>query len=124
VQDGESDILLEDDAAMVSETLNLYIDRWVIWQKFGVRPLAYSRVVVPESRNLELDLKIDDLLLKAGARMGERERLEYYGRVLIGKDDLPLHNPVTITERIQDQLRNEPVPAENLPNEWRPNSGA
>jgi phage gp29-like protein len=40
VQEGESDILLEDDALMVSETLNLYIDKWVIWQKFGARPLA------------------------------------------------------------------------------------
>ena len=36
----ESDILLEDDAAMISETLQLYIDRWVIWQKFGVKPLG------------------------------------------------------------------------------------
>ena len=70
VQEGESDILLQDDAAMVSETLQLYIDRWVIWQKFGVRPLAYSMIVVPETKNVALDLKIDELLLKAGARHG------------------------------------------------------
>ena len=122
VQDGESDILLEDDAAMVSETLNLYIDRWVIWQKFGVQPLAWSRIVVPETRNVDLDLKIDELLLKAGARMGERERLEYYGRPLIGSGDLPLHNPVTVMDRVQDQTQNPPPAAGDLPNEWRPNS--
>ena len=115
VQEDESNILLEDDAAMVSETLNLYIDRWVIWQKFGVRPLAYSRILVPESKNVSLDLKIDELLLKAGARLGERERLEYYGRPLIGNDDPQLHNPSTVTERVQDVEENKPIQAGILP---------
>lgn len=115
VQEDESDILLEDDAGMISETLNLYIDRWVIWQKYGVRPLAYSRVVVPESKDVALDLKIDELLLKAGARMGERERLQYYGRTLIEPDDLPLHNPATIMERIQNQEQNAPEAVGSLP---------
>ena len=116
VQQGESEILLADDAAMVSETLNLYIDRWVIWQKFGAVPLAYSTIVVPETESVELDLKIDELLLKAGARMGERERLEYYGRPLIGADDVPLHNPVAVMERVQDAVQNQPVPVRDLPN--------
>ncbi len=114
VQQDESTILLEDDAAMIGETLQLYIDRWVIAQKFGAKPLAYSRIVVPESKNVALDLQIDELLLKAGARIGERERLEYYGRTLVGEDDLPLHNPVTIMERVQDATQKQPVPSENL----------
>jgi len=122
VQEGESNILLEDDATMISETLNLYVDRWVIWQKFGTQPLAYSRIVVPESRNIALDLKIDELLLKAGARMGERERLAYYGRPLMPTGDLPLHTPVLVTERAQDEIQNQPVPDDTLPNEWRPGS--
>jgi len=112
LQGDESNILLEDDAAMISETLQLYIDRWVIWQKFGVRPLAYSRIVVPESTSIDLDLRIDELLLKAGARMGERERLTYYGRPLIAPDDLPLHTPVTVSERAQDNTENQPLPGE------------
>jgi phage gp29-like protein len=116
VQQDESNLLLEDDAAMINETLQLYIDRWVIWQKFGTAPLAWSRIVLPESRNVDLDLKIDELLLKAGARMGERERLEYYGRPLIAPDDPPLHNPVVIMERVQDALKNKPVAAADLPN--------
>jgi hypothetical protein len=115
VQQDESDILLEDDAAMISETLQLYIDRWVIWQKFGSKPLAYSRIVVPETKNVSLDLQIDELLLKAGARMGERERLAYYGRPLIAGHDLPLHNPATIMERVQDVTQDQPVPIEDLP---------
>jgi len=115
LQQDESDILLQDDAEMISETLRLYLDRWIIWQKFGTRPLAYSKIVVPESRNLPLDLKIDELLLKAGARIGERERLEYYGRPLIAADDIPLHNPVAMMERVQDMTQNQPVPVEDLP---------
>jgi hypothetical protein len=116
VQQDESDILLEDDAAMISETLQLYIDQWVIWQKFGVRPLAYSRIVVPEARNAALDLQIDELLLRAGARLGERERLEYYGRPLIADDDEPLHNPATVMERVQDMTKGDSVPVESLEN--------
>jgi len=117
VQQDESDLLLQDDAAMISETLNLYVDRWVIWQKFGTEPLAHSRIVVPEARNIDLDLKIDELLLKAGARMGERERLEYYGRELIAADDVPLHNPAAIVERIQDQVTGQPPETGALGNE-------
>ncbi len=116
VQQDESNILLEDDANMISETLQFYIDRWVIWQKFGTAPLAYSKIVVPESRNVETDLKIDELLLRAGARMGERERLEYYGRPLIAPDDRHLGNPMTVMERVQDQLQNKPIPSDTLPN--------
>jgi len=119
VQEGESDILLEDDAAMISETLNLYIDRWVIWQKFGSRPLAYSKIVIPEVKNVDLDLKIDELLLKAGAQLGERERLEYYGRPLMKDGDTPLHNPATVSERVQDTERGARVPTEEVENTHR-----
>ena len=124
VQDGETDILLHDDAQMISDTLNIYIDRWVIWQKFGVEyPLAYSQLVVPEQQNIDLDLKIDELLLKAGARMGERERLEHYGRPSISDDDLPLHNPATVTERVQDNTKGKPPETGDLPNEYLANAG-
>ncbi len=91
VQADEGDILLEDDAALISDTLNLYIDRFVILQKFGTdTPLAYSRLIVPEKENTDLDLKIDDWLLKAGAPLGTRERMEHYGRPDIDPKDTPL----------------------------------
>jgi phage gp29-like protein len=117
VQEDESQLLLEHDAAMISETLQIYIDRWVIWQKFSTRPKAYSSLVVPETRNVPLDLQIDEFLLRAGARLGERERLEYYGRPLIDPDDEPLHNPATIAERVQDMTKDADVAAGSLPNE-------
>jgi len=116
VQDGESDILLTDDAQIISETLNIYIDRWVIWQKYGRKPRAYSKLIVPEKENVDLDLKIDDLLLKAGARLGERERLEHYGRPVMAADDTALHNPATVTERVNDNTEGKPPQTEELPN--------
>ena len=101
VQGDESDILLFDDAEIISESLNLQVDRWIVWQLFGVdRSLAYIRLMVPDKKNVEADLKVDELLLKAGARLGERERMEYYGRPAPEADDVALHSPATVTERI------------------------
>jgi hypothetical protein len=117
VQEDESDILLADDAAMVSETLQLYIDRWVIWQKFGVRPLAYSKIVIQEAKDVKLDLDIDKFLVDSGARLGERERLEYYGRPVMAKDDTALHAATNVTERVDDQEKNKPAATGELPNE-------
>ena len=101
VQGDESDILLFDDAEIISESLNLQVDRWIVWQLFGVdRSLAYIRLMVPDKKNVESDLKVDELLLKSGARLGERERMEYYGRPAPEADDVALHSPATVTERI------------------------
>lgn len=121
VQDGEGDILLEDDAAMITETLNYGVDRWVIWQKFGmgVRPLAKSKVVVPERENVDVDLKIDELLLKAGARLGENERMSYYGRPKIDPKDTPLHSPAAVTENVTATDPDAPQTGD-LPNERAP----
>jgi hypothetical protein len=71
---------------------------------------------VPQTRNADLDLRIDELLLKAGARIGERERLAYYGRPIIAEDDLPLHTPVAASERLQDLTQNHTLPTGTLPN--------
>lgn len=99
VQENETDILLVDDAAMISDTLNYYVDRWVIWQKFGTdKPLAKVRIVVPEKENTELDLKVDQFLLGAGAKLGKRERLEHYGRPEMDPQDEPLSAPAAPAE--------------------------
>lgn len=105
VQDGESEILLVDDATLISETLQQQVDKWVIWQKFGTdRPLAQATLVVPERSDLEKDLKVDTFLLSSGARIGMRERLAYYGRQEMAEDDEALHSPVAATERITDSV--------------------
>jgi hypothetical protein len=49
--------------------------------------------------------------------MGERERLEYYGRPLMEENDLPLHSPATVTERVQDTEQNAPVQIGELSND-------
>ena len=119
VQDGEGDLLLADDAEMISDTLNHYLDRWVIRQKFGTEPLAYSKLIVPDRENVEMDIKIDTLLLQAGAQLGERERMEHYGRPMIDPKDTPLHGPAAVSERITDATKGQPA-AGTLANERPP----
>jgi hypothetical protein len=119
VQESESSILLYDDAAMLSETLNYYIDRWIIWQKFGVtQPLAFIKVLAPDDEDIELDIKVDEFLLNSGARLGEKERLAYYGRPIASASDTPLHAPAKVAERITPQVTgSEQKPIETLPNQ-------
>ena len=94
VQEDESETLLVDDARMISEALNIYVDRWVIWQKFGTdKPLANAKLVVPTKEDVTLDLAIDQFLLNAGAKLGARERMEHYGRQEMEADDTPLRTP-------------------------------
>lgn len=50
LQGGESDLLEQDDAELVSETLQK-ISRIVIRQLFGEDPLAFAQIVVPERRD-------------------------------------------------------------------------
>lgn len=118
VQGEESEDLLSDDAALVSETLQQQVDRWVIWQLFGTAPLAYASLVVPERRDVKSDLEVDKFLLDAGAQLGMRATLERYGRSLMEADDTPLHAPVTVTDRFTDATQGgKPPGTEALPNE-------
>lgn len=114
VQGDEGDILLGDDADLVSEALNLQVDRWVIWQKFGVdRGLAYIKLVVPDKKDTAIDLQVDQFLLDAGAKLGERERREYYGRPEPAKDDTLLSKPAPVVQPGQDPNKQG---SEDVPN--------
>ena len=118
VQGEESEDLLADDAALISETLQQQVDRWVIWQIFGTAPLAYASLVVPERRDVKTDLEVDKFLLDAGAELGMRATLERYGRPLMEKGDTALHAPVAVTDRITDDVKGgKPPGTETLPNE-------
>ena len=123
VQQDESETLLVDDAQMISESLNFYVDRWVIWQKFGVEQgLAKAKLIVPTKDEVELDLKIDQFLLNAGAKLGARERMEHYGRPELEDDDTALHAPVATTERVSEDGKPDGKPADpaaptDIPNE-------
>lgn len=79
-QDSETDILEAADAMLISETLQRYVDRWVIRYRFGVEPLAYFQLQPKVKVNQELELKIDDYLIKWGVPRAKRELLARYGR--------------------------------------------
>lgn len=79
-QESETDILAAADALIISETLQHYVDRWVIRYRFGVEPLAYFQLQPRTKTNHELELKIDDALIRWGVPRGKKELLARYGR--------------------------------------------
>ena len=92
-QDSETDIFEAADAMLISETLQYYLDRWVIRYRFGAEPLAYFQLKPRVRINQELELKIDDALIKWGVPRGRRELAERYGRPEISADDEPASAP-------------------------------
>lgn len=97
LQGDEGDLLLEDDCQLVSETLNEQVDRFAIRFLFGpqARVLAYVKVLPPNKQNVDLDLKVDDFLVRNGAPLSVRGTMERYGRPLpeAGDDLLRLPSP-------------------------------
>jgi phage gp29-like protein len=82
LQGDESDSLLEDDCLMLAETLQEQVERVVLQYAFGpeVEPLAYFTLLLPKKKNVDLDIKVDQFLVGAGARISVREAMERYGR--------------------------------------------
>lgn len=82
IQEDETDLLTEDWASMISETLNDQIDRLVLAWHFGedVEPCAFFRMCPPRRRNVELDLKVDDAFLRWGIPLGVDAAYERYNR--------------------------------------------
>lgn len=80
VQSEEMDLLGSDDAMMVSETLNYYIDRQVL-RYYEVRnPLAYFKLLVPEQEDVSQNIKVDDALIRWGVRISKAALAQRYGR--------------------------------------------
>jgi phage gp29-like protein len=70
-----------DDAHLVSETLQQYVDRWVIKYRTGLdRPLAYFSLMPRPTGATDIELKVDEFLLGAGVPIGRKDLLERYGR--------------------------------------------
>lgn len=84
LQGEETHLLETDDAALVSETLQMYLDRRVIEFVLGpgVEPLAYVEVIVPPEQDVERDIKIDSFLLGKGFPITRAAAAERYGRPL------------------------------------------
>lgn len=81
LQGDETNLLLEDDCASLSETLNIQVDRLVIRYTHGDEsPLAYVRIEPPQDDDTRLELEIDRFLLDAGLALDEDDMRERYGR--------------------------------------------
>ncbi len=99
LQEKETAALEEDDAAILTETLNEYVDQWVIRYLFGddVQPLANVKVLVTPEENTTADLQIDDFLYRTGAPLALVETLNRYGRSLPKPGEATLQVGMTST---------------------------
>lgn len=79
-QQSETDIFAAADAKRISETLNYYFDRWVIRYRFGREPRAYFQLKPRTKVNLELELRIDEALIKWGVPVSLNDLHERYQR--------------------------------------------
>jgi phage gp29-like protein len=74
--------LQEDDAAMITDTLQHYVDRQVIRMLFGddVDPLAYFKLSPPARVDVDRERATDEFLVKMGVPVGKKQLMERYGR--------------------------------------------
>ncbi|MFA5265817.1 MAG: DUF935 family protein [Opitutaceae bacterium] len=89
LQGEESSLIEQDDAAWVSETLRLKVDRLVLDYVFGegTPALAYVKVKGAAKKETDLDLQVDEFLLGAGFPISKAQASERYSRPLPGPDD-------------------------------------
>ena len=80
LQDGETDLIDQDDALSVSERLN-EVEEIVLRWWFGpkVRVKAYLRLIVPQSEDLKLLITAVESLVKLGAPVAIADVLERFG---------------------------------------------
>lgn len=85
-QKGEAESLLQDDCAMVSETLQTQLDRRVIREVHGDdQPAAYVVINPPSTVDLASAIQIDTGLARMGVRQRPADLAERYGRTIAGK---------------------------------------
>lgn len=95
LQGDESDLIEQHYGQMVSETLNHYVDPFILKWHFGedVVPCAYTRLDIPKKKDINAELMVDDKLVTWGVELGVENALERYGRVEAGPGDRILQNP-------------------------------
>lgn len=87
-QDDEGATLEEGDALMISETLNEYVDKWVIAYRFGSdRPKAYLKITPKLRIDYKRETAIDEFLLRANIKRGVADILEKYQRPQVDADE-------------------------------------
>lgn len=80
----ETALIEQDDRELLSETLNLQVEPIVIAWHFGegVKPLAYIRFSGLNQQNTDLDLRVDEMLVKLGVPLSQQDAAERYNRAL------------------------------------------
>jgi GNAT superfamily N-acetyltransferase len=80
-QEDETAALLEDDCALVSETLQTQLDRLVIRMVHGDEtPAAYIVVNPPDTTDARREIEIDEALARLGVKQKPEDLAERYGR--------------------------------------------
>jgi phage gp29-like protein len=84
VQQGETQILEEDDAELITETLQKNIDRRVIEYTFGPKVPILAGVTVQQTprRGTQQDMLIDQFLIGAGMPLSVSDAAKRYGRAI------------------------------------------
>lgn len=102
LQGDESDLVEQHYGAMVSETLNHYVDPYVLAWHFGegTTPCAYVRLNVPKKQDTQLELQVDEKLIGWGVPLSVESALERYGRASAGPDEPVLESQM---ERMMEQ---------------------
>lgn len=93
LQGDESDLLLEDDAQLISETLQSAIARPAIRHLFGEEPLAYIELQVPADEDTAAEIAVDTFLLDRGVPITAEDLAERYGRQIAAPEPDPTAEP-------------------------------
>ena len=109
-----SDTLEQDDAMLVTETLNAQVDTKVIEWMFGegTKPLAYVKVIVPPKLDHAKEILIDDHLAKYQIPVSLKGLVERYGRTLPMEGEEIVEAAVEKTDEPSDEPSDEPLDEE------------
>lgn len=81
-QSPEEEKLQADDAAMITDACQYYLDARVIEYRFGagIAPKAYFKLKPPARMNVDRERATDEFLIKVGCGVGKKQLLARYGR--------------------------------------------
>lgn len=107
LQGDESDLLQEDDAKKITETL-WRIDKLVIQHVCGdEEPLAYFQILPPKKQAVAQDISIDSFLTAHGVPLSMDDAYERYGRPMPQENDALLSAPVQGNSSTEENEENE-----------------
>jgi phage gp29-like protein len=97
LQGGEAELIEQDDAQWLSETLNMKVDRLVLDNLYGPETpaLAYVKILSGNKQDVARDLQIDAAALASGHPVSKKQFAERYNRPLPDAADELLHAPST-----------------------------